>query len=208
MTPRLVILDFDGTLADSFPWFLDALEETARRFGFRCPSRAEAEALRAEGSRAILAALGVPLWKLPAIAAHMRRSATEAPPPHLFPGIEVALEGLSAAGVTLAVASSNSEAQVRRALGAPLSARITHFDCEATLFGKGARFRRILRSAGIASAQAISIGDELRDIEAAREARIAAGAVTWGYARAEALRAARPDAVFETPLDLLRLRPD
>ena len=44
---------------------------------------------------------------------------------------------------------------------------------------------------------AIAIGDEVRDIEAARAAGIACGAVTWGYAAPEALRAMQPDMVFE-----------
>jgi phosphoglycolate phosphatase len=207
MAPRLLILDFDGTLADSFPWFLTALEDAARRFGFRCPSREEAEALRAQGSHAILAALGVPLWRLPAIAGHMRRLAAEAPPPPLFPGIPEALESLSAAGLRLAIASSNTEGQIRRTLGPALAGQVAHFACDATLFGKAARFRRILKASATPRAVVMGIGDELRDIEAAREAGIAAGAVAWGYADAAALRAGGPDAFFDKPAALLRLRP-
>jgi phosphoglycolate phosphatase len=207
MAPSLLILDFDGTLADSFPWFLGALESTSRRFDFRCPSREEAESLRAQGSRAILSALGVPLWRLPAIATHLRRLAAAAPAPPLFPGIPGAIEALASAGLRLAIASSNSEAQIRRTLGPVLAARITDYACDATLFGKAARFRRILKGSAIPPAAAMGIGDELRDIEAAREAGIAAGAVTWGYADPAALRAARPDAVFDKPADLLRLCP-
>jgi phosphoglycolate phosphatase len=203
---RLLILDFDGTLADSFPWFLGALDEVARVFGFRAPSHAEAEALRGQGTRAILAALGVPMWKLPAMAGHVRRMAAEAPPPPLFPGIAEALDGLAARGTALAVASSNTEAQVRRTLGPALAAHIGHYACEASLFGKAARFRRLLREARIPAAEAMSVGDELRDIAAAREAGIAAGAVAWGYADPAALRAAGPDAFFETPAELLRPR--
>ena len=52
--------------------------------------------------------------------------------------------------------------------------------------------------AGVDAGSAISIGDEVRDIEAARAAGIASGAVTWGYAAAEALRAHDPEMMFET----------
>ncbi len=55
----------------------------------------------------------------------------------------------------------------------------------------------MLQRAGIAPAQALAIGDEVRDIEAARTAGIACAAVTWGYAAADALRAMKPDMVFE-----------
>ena len=57
-------------------------------------------------------------------------------------------------------------------------------------------------NAGVGAAQAIAIGDEVRDIEAARAAGIACGAVTWGYAAPEALRALGPDLVFERMEDI------
>jgi phosphoglycolate phosphatase len=44
--------------------------------------------------------------------------------------------------------------------------------------------------------RAILIGDETRDVEAARAAGIASGAVLWGYAAPEALVAAGPTKVF------------
>ena len=32
---KLAIFDFDGTLADSFAWFLSVINEVADRYGFR-----------------------------------------------------------------------------------------------------------------------------------------------------------------------------
>jgi phosphoglycolate phosphatase len=55
----------------------------------------------------------------------------------------------------------------------------------------------VLKRAGVEPARAIAIGDEVRDIEAARSAGIACAAVTWGYAAPAALRAQRPDLLFE-----------
>jgi phosphoglycolate phosphatase len=42
------------------------------------------------------------------------------------------------------------------------------------------------------------IGDEARDIDAARAAGIASGAVAWGYADIESLRSRQPTEVFMT----------
>ena len=78
----------------------------------------------------------------------------------------------------------------------------SHFDCGASLFGKAAKFRRVVQRAGVKPSQAIAIGDEVRDIEAARAAGIACGAVTWGYAAPEALRALGPDLVFDRMEDV------
>ncbi len=199
MTPRLLILDFDGTLADSWPWFRAILPDAMRHFGLAPITADEAEALRGEAPRDLLRHLGIPAWKIPAIALHLRRLAQEAPPPPLFPGIPALLARLHAAGVTLAIASSNSAAQITRALGPDLDALVAHRAVEASLFGKAARFRRLLRDSRVAPGEALTIGDEARDIEAAREAGLRCGAVTWGYATAARLAAERPDVIFETP---------
>lgn len=202
---RLVILDFDGTLADSWPWLVAALCDAAPRFGLPPLTAGTLDALRGQETRAALAALGVPGWQLPRLARHLRRRAAEAPAPPLFPGIPEMLQRLARRGVTLVVASSNTSAQIRRTLGPELSALFAGIAADAALFGKAARFRRILRVSGVPAAEAIAIGDETRDIAAAHAAGLAAGAVTWGYAAAPILVASRPDAVFDHPDAIARL---
>ncbi|MBU8540104.1 HAD hydrolase-like protein [Falsiroseomonas tokyonensis] len=199
--PRLALFDLDGTLADSRALMFEALDQAARHFGFRRVTETEAEALRDRDARAVLRALGVPLWKLPRIAAHIKAQASRAPAPPLFPGIGAMLARLESAGVTLALVSSNSEANARRALGAEADC-IRHWACDATLFGKASRFRQVLRRTGCLPGEAIAIGDELRDIAAARSAGLTAGAVAWGYALPSALAAAGPDILFASVADI------
>ena len=197
MPYSLAIFDLDGTLADSFPWFLRTINDIADRFGFRRVTDDEIEALRHASTREILTSLEVPLWKLPMIARYVRRLKTEhAATIPLFPGVEAMLRTLADNSVQLALVTSDSEANARQKLG-PAAALITHFDCSASLFGKAAKFRRVVRRAGAKSADVISIGDEVRDIEAARSAGIACGSVSWGYAAPAALRALVPDHMFE-----------
>jgi phosphoglycolate phosphatase len=51
--------------------------------------------------------------------------------------------------------------------------------------------------------EVLSIGDETRDIDAAREVGMRAGSVLWGYAAEELLVAMRPDVMFRTPQDIV-----
>ncbi|OAF12146.1 HAD-IA family hydrolase [Bradyrhizobium neotropicale] len=196
MPYSLAIFDLDGTLADSFPWFLRTINDVADRFGFRRVADEEVEGLRHASTREILARLEVPVWKLPAIARHARRlkaeAAAEIP---LFAGVEAMLQRLGDKGVQLALVSSDSEANARAKLG-DAAALFAHFDCAASVFGKPAKFRRVIRRAGVAPAKVIAIGDEVRDIEAARAVGIACGAVNWGYAAPAALQALAPDHMF------------
>jgi phosphoglycolate phosphatase len=204
MPYSLVIFDLDGTLADSFPWFQRNVNEVADRFGFRRVVEGDVEMLRHASTRDILAHLKVPRWKLPFIARHMRRLKTEqAASIPLFAGVEPMLQALAVAGLRLALVSSDTEANAREKLGES-AALISDFDCAASIFGKPAKFRRVIKRAGVNAAEAIAIGDETRDIEAARAIGIACGAVTWGYAAPNALKALKPDLVFERMDDIPR----
>jgi phosphoglycolate phosphatase len=202
MPYSLVIFDLDGTLADSLPWFFRNLDAVADKFGFRRVQARELEALRGLGSREILRRLEIPFWKLPGIARHMRRLKAE----HLadialFAGVDTMLSALADADLRLALVSSDNEANARRQLGVA-AALFSYFDCGASLFGKATKFRHILKRAAVDPAQAIAIGDEIRDIEAARAAGIACAAVTWGYAAPQVLRALEPHLIFERMEDI------
>ena len=154
--------------------------------------------MRGEPPAAMLRRLHVARWKLPLIARHMRGlMARDLAEIALFPGVAALLEALSRAGVALAIVSSNAEANVRGVLGADLSARIDHFACGSSLFGKAPKIRGLVERCGVPSASVLAIGDEIRDIDAAEAAGVASGAVAWGYAQPDALRARRPTWMFE-----------
>ena len=199
MPRTLAIFDFDGTLADSFPWFVDVLNQIASAHGFRAVDAEEIETLRGLRSREIIRRMGVPMWKLPSIATHMRaRMARDIDGIALFDGVDRLLRRLSDGGVPVAILTSNSYENVRHVLGPANAALVSHFECGASIFGKATKIRTVLRKSGTPPTAAFCIGDELRDIEAARAAGVRCGAVSWGYATREALAAHGPDAMFDS----------
>ena len=202
---KLAIFDLDGTLSDSFPWFLRVVNSIADKHRFKRIEDHDVEMLRGKSSREIIRYLQVPIRRIPAIARDMRRLKSEsihAVP--LFAGVDAMLGELSQLGVTLAVVSSDSASNVRKALGKNADL-ISQFACGASLFGKAVKYKAVLRRTGIAAADAICIGDEVRDGEAARQAGIDFGAVSWGFAKAEALRQASPVLLFDNVAAISRL---
>lgn len=201
---RLAIFDFDGTLADSGDWFLSIADDLAERFRFRRIDSAEIETLRGRTTREVIRHVGIPRWKLPAIARHIhKRLAVETDRIDLFDGVTDMINQLVASGVRIAVVTSNAEHNARAILGPDIVAKIEMFECGASLFGKASRFKRVLRKLGVAHADAISIGDETRDLTAARKVGIDAGAVLWGYANRSILTALKPDVVFDSPAEVI-----
>lgn len=203
MKYRLVIFDFDGTLADTAEWMSTVLQRAAVRFKFRQTTRAEVQMLRGLPNKEILRYLGVPLWKLPSIAIWARQvSANEAAHTKLFAPIRKVLSDLRSAGILLGVVTSNSEENVRRVLGAETASQIGFYECGASLFGKAARIRAIVRKSGIAPSETLAIGDESRDMDAAKAAGVAAGAAGWGYATEDLLRSCEPQEFFRSPEEI------
>lgn len=203
---RLIIFDFDGTLADSAPWFVGVLNSLADRHRFRRVEAAEIETLRGFPNRQIMKALGVSNWRLPFIAADMKaRMTRDIGAISLFDGVGPMLTALDEAGLRLAVVSSNDEANVRAVLGPALAARIDDFDCGAGMFGKPAHFRRVIKRAGVTAAETLCIGDEPRDGEAAAKVGADFGAVAWGYATPESLARCGPAHSFAEMADIARL---
>jgi phosphoglycolate phosphatase len=203
MKYKLVIFDFDGTLADSFEWFLGVVGELAAKHKFKTFARSELDELRGSSARTVLARLGVSRWRLPAIGRHLHALAKrDLKKIALFDGVDELLATLSENGVAVAVVSSSAEENIRKILGSRNVARIAHFECGASLFGKRARLKKVLRHCGVRAAEALCVGDEVRDIEAARAEGIPFGAVGWGFTHLHALREHEPEEIFTTVSDI------
>ncbi|MEA2558996.1 MAG: phosphoglycolate phosphatase [Acidobacteriota bacterium] len=205
MSYRLAIFDFDGTLADSFSWFLGVVNRLADEHGFRRMEEHEADTLRGRSARQMVEHFGVPMWKLPRIGRDMRRHMTrDIAHISLFPGVDRLLRGLANQGISTAIVTSNSIDNVRRVLGPDNAALVQHYACGVSMFGKRAKLRGVLRSSGVTPAEAICIGDEIRDLEAAHPEGIAFGAVSWGYTHPEALRALGPEEMFSSVDEIIQ----
>jgi phosphoglycolate phosphatase len=201
---KLIIFDFDGTLGDTMGWFLDASDKMASRFGYLPIDRGDLDNLRRKSARELMKLQKVSVLKLPMLAAHFQKMMkADAGNIRLFDGVPEMLEAVHAAGVKIAIVSSNSEENIRIVLGPDLCGLVSRFSCGASVFGKASKFRKVLAAMSTRPVEALSIGDETRDIDAAREIGMATGAVAWGYTNAEALKAYGPTHAFETVSDIV-----
>lgn len=202
---KLVVFDFDGTLGDSFLWFQESINKAAKKYKFREINQEEIENLRGLKTQEILNYLGISWWKIPFIARYMRRLMTEdLGKITLFKDVAFLIEQLVDQGIIIVILSSNSFQNVTRILGPQVTSKINYFDCGVSIFGKQNKLKKIIKKFGLSSKDVVSIGDETRDIEAARSAGIHSGAVTWGYATFKALKAESPHYIFKNTNDIIQ----
>jgi phosphoglycolate phosphatase len=196
---KFIVFDFDGTLADSFPFFLEVFDTLADTHGFRRIDRNNLKALRGFDARQMMTHVGLPPWKMPRVAMHFKALMAEnVDRIVLFDGVNQMLRQLSDQRITLALLTSNSYENVQAILGPENASLIAHYECGVSLFGKGRKLRRLLAASGVQRHEVLSIGDEIRDIEAAHAEQIAFGAVAWGYTRLDTLLSRAPEMAFSS----------
>lgn len=126
-----------------------------------------------------------------------------------YPGVEEALRELRAAGRRLGVVTSKSRDAVDLAW-AVLPTLRELFEVEITSDDVGAHkpdptpIVEALARMGGDPGRPVYVGDAPFDLQAGRAAGIATVAVTWGFFPREPLAAEGPDAIVETPGELLR----
>ena len=120
MDYRLIIFDFDGTLADSFGWAAGLVNQFADQYGFRRIEPHEQESLRSLDAKTLIQHLGVPAWKIPIMAAHVRKlMGQQIDRIPLFEGIGGQLRCLAAGGATLAARLIPGTERLARQLAVP-----------------------------------------------------------------------------------------
>jgi phosphoglycolate phosphatase len=197
MKYKLIIFDFDGTLADSFPWLVSILDQVAEQFGYEKPEAEHIDQLRKLHARDMMKRYNVSIWRMFSLGRYVqKRMKRDIHQIELFAGIEEVIQLLAEREIRLAVVTSNSYHNVCRVLGPQIAELIDHYECGVSLLGKRSKFRKVLRKTGVQPGEALCIGDEIRDIEAARDARIPFGAVAWGYTHLDALLEHAPQEVF------------
>jgi phosphoglycolate phosphatase len=205
MAYRLIVFDFDGTLADSLGTMVAVFNRLAPSLGLK--PIADIEAARSTPTRRLLKQQGIRFWRLPRIVrAFQSAVAAEAHELRLHEGLAAVLAELADRGYRLGVLSSNREDNIRACLRANgVENRFAFVVGYPKLFGKAKALRRILKAERVHRADVLYVGDELLDIEAGRKAKVATAAVTWGFHAEPLLAASGATFLLHRPAELLGL---
>ncbi len=198
---KAIIFDFDGTIADSFPYVSDFL---ALKAGLAPLDDAGRQKLRGLSMQAMAVSLGFGWWRMPSLffkgRRQMRVSGKSLKP---FDGVPELIAQLRKDGHDLYLLSSNSSRNIMSFLRAyDLDSYFIEVYGSVGLFNKAPALRRLLRKHGIALTDAVYIGDEMRDSAAAHSIKLRIISVSWGFARRSDLVNLKPLAVADTTAEL------
>lgn len=207
-TMKTLIFDFDGTIADTLDRIFKIYNKMSAEFGYRKVNKKELEVLRNKTHFEILRKIGefdISIFKLPFIINRGREElAKEIGSFRPFSGIKETLRELKRQGVRLGILTSNSKNNVEVFLKKN-NIDFFEFVYEKNFFGKGRALKSLIKRHSIDKDQAVYVGDETRDVAAAKEAGVGSAAVTWGFNKREILEKQKPDFLLEKPGELTAL---
>jgi phosphoglycolate phosphatase len=202
---RAVIFDFDGTIADSAEIFFESLMVAIRR---KQPlSDAEIKDLRNSSTREIISKLGVKKWQLPRVLVVGQRGITERMDRvEPFEGMSEVLRKLSKSDYKIYILSTNKKANITNFLEKyKLAGYVDEVYAEIGLFGKVKWLRKLIKRQSLEISDCVYVGDETRDVEAAKKVGVDCVAVSWGYSDPKALQSYGAGTVAATPSDLAKI---
>lgn len=207
MTTKVIIFDFDGTIADTVDALVSIANSLAVEFGYGQITPEEFVILKNLTSREIFKYSGIPLFKIPFLLKKVKRELknkiTELKP---IPGIPEALLELKENGLRLGIITSNSKGNVEEFLKINNLDNLFEFVYPGiTIFGKTKIINNVLRQKQIKTQEVIYVGDETRDIEASKKANVKICSVTWGFNSEEALAKENPDFLIHHPQELVEI---
>ncbi len=209
----LVLFDLDGTLIETAPEIMDAVNDTLRHFELPEVTQQQVNDWIGHGTRELLiSALAYVKQQaieavrtdalLPAYLAefdvhYQQRCGTRS---HLYPQVRETLTTLFERGVKLAVVTNKEGRYTNTVLNAhnlmPLLHRVVSGDTLPVKKPNPAGIQSCLEQFGVAPEHALFVGDSSIDVATARNAGIAVWALPYGYNMGQPIEACAPDRVI------------
>lgn len=205
MIPFL-LFDFDGTIADSIGLGLQIVNRLAPSFGISPLSKEDFDLVRSMSIPKALKALHIPLSKIPKAIplalAEYRYLIHELYP---FEGIAEMLADLQSMGCKMALLTSNTKENVEHFIQHHELDYFEWVEGTSGILKKHGSIRKQLKRHKLRADNVIYVGDEIRDIMAARKCKLRIISVSWGFHTVELLSTKNPDYLVQSPDQIVQI---
>lgn len=211
-TPRAILFDLDGTLADTAPDLGGAINRVRAARGLEPTPYALLRPVASAGARGLIGASfglrpedeGYEVLRTEFLAAYEKDIALDS---RLFDGIDVLLAELTARGLAWGIVTNKAARLTDRLtplIGLGHAACTVSGDTTPHPKPHPAPLLEAAHRIGIPAEDCWYVGDDLRDIQAGKAAGMPTIAAGWGYCGNVEPSTWNADAIASTPLDLLK----
>ncbi len=207
MTLKVIVFDFDGTLADTYEAFITIANSLSKEFGYKPVDEQEQEKLKNLSARDLIKQSEISPLKIPFVLKRVKSELN-----HKIKDLEpikeipASVKQLKKKGYTLGIITSNAEDNVISFLkNHELDQLFDFIYTGSTLFGKHKIINKLLKEKQLLPHEFMYIGDETRDINSAKRSHVKCIGVTWGFNSSEALAKEKPDFLINHPHELITI---
>ena len=205
MAAKVVLFDFDGTIADTYNAIATITNQLSSEFGYKSLSKDELLLLKNLSSREIVRLSEISIFKIPFLVRRVRTELSkEIGDLSPIKGMSSILFELKNRGYILGIVTSNNKENVEIFLRKnKLDCLFSYVYSSTSIFGKHKIINQTIKNNQLSKADVIYVGDETRDIRSSRKSNIGIAAVSWGFNAAEILQEYKPDYLVHQPSELL-----
>lgn len=203
---KAIILDFDGTLANTAHILQKIYNQMAEKRGWTKMSAHDYRRLRKVKTGQVLEWAGVHHWELPILLYRGRKLfLREISEVELFTDMPELVKDLRKSGWDIYILSKNSERAVKQVLADNKLDDDVHTLKRASLLGKHRNIKKFLKQFKYDKDNVWMIGDETHDIEAAKKAGVKIISVSWGLQDEKILSTYEPNFIAESTEDIRKI---
>jgi len=208
LNKKLLVFDFDGTIADTLSIALLIINEIGEEFGWPVLDKEQFVDYKQKSVKELMDIVGLKYRQLPKIVRRSRRGFKR----HMdqvkpIEGVPEVLEALKSRGYRMGILTSNTKKNVQKFLDAHQLDYFEFIYAPNSLYGKAPVLKKIRRRNRLRFEDMVMIGDEHRDLEAAKQAGVDGLGVLWGFHEEKQLTPASPVFVASQPDQLLDVLP-
>ena len=205
---KYIIFDFDGTLADTEEANFVIYQKLAEKYNLRNITMDELGHLKKMNAKDVMTYVEVKKRYLPFLLKKGKNLLSQNIQNIRLckPDVLHTVCKLKEMGLKTAIITTNSKTNVKLFLEAH---NADYFDLivSATMFGKEPKMKKIVKKEKekINLSEFLYVGDEIRDITAAKNAGMDIASVAWGYNTVESLKKHEPTYLIYEPSELIEI---
>lgn len=200
---KVVIFDFDGTLANIEPLIKEIYRNVSASRGWPELTDKAYQDLRRGTINDAIKWIGVRPWQIPNLMRQARNIVHENQDKiELFDGVDSLLHDLKKSGWQIYILSANSTKTIHHVLKREKLDNLVTVLKRPALFGKATSINSLVRKKRFNKEHVWMVGDEVRDIDAANKSRVRSVAVIWGLQHESLLVAKHPTVLVKKVKDI------